>query len=160
MQDIVRFHHEQSAPDTCVAACICMILRLRGESAEESAIHSEHPGLSLVLAMRDAHHVSAYDVEELRVSLGTDEVVAITVHGPPYVKWQESAYPDLVSGHGRMCAPADFGGPLHAVLLVGCDEDGFFLLDPYFASHGQPLYMTQRALLRCFSGHAVAAAIT
>jgi hypothetical protein len=159
MREVAGIHHEQSVPDACIAACACMILRLRGEPADEATLHGDHAGIGVILSMASTRRLAAYAIDEIRLALGTDEVVTILVHGPPYIRWQEITYPDLRSRHGKLCAPGEFGGPLHAVLLVDSDQDGFFLLDPYFPSAAQPLYLPEDALELCFAGQAAAAAL-
>jgi len=91
MRDVLRFHHEQAAADTCVAACICMVQSSRGELSDEAAFDGAHAGIGLVLTLPATRRLASYDTAEIRVALQTDESVVAIVHGPPYVRWQEAA---------------------------------------------------------------------
>lgn len=155
-----EWHHPQTWADSCVPACMCIVQRWRGQAPTEEQFHRPAPRSGnpahLALALPGARRLPTYETDEIHLALRTDELVVVCVLSRPYVQWQERCYPGLRSPHGRLCEPGDFGGSLHAVVLTRRCEDGFHLLDPYFAPEGQPLQMSDDDFERCFGGAATA----
>jgi hypothetical protein len=92
------------------------------------------------------------------VALTTGALLAVvTVMSSPYVKWlSSSGAPGTMSRHGRLAAPGDYGGGLHAIVLVGRYASGFTALDPYFPAH-DPMLVDDDAFASFFAGHAYVA---
>lgn len=140
---------------------MCIIQKARGAAPSEAAFHGGeawHPPGTVLTLPRVRRIPSAADQQrELAVELGTGALVAIvTVLGCPYVLWQETRYPSLVTRHPRLAHPGKSGGDLHAIALVGRTPDGFLALDPYFAAHA-PLLVDDDAFVSFFAGHAYVA---
>jgi hypothetical protein len=73
----------------------------------------------------------------------------VHVFGPAWV----ARLPRGVTGpHGALCAPGDYGLPLHSVLLVAEAPGSFFVLDPFFARGGQPFEVSDRELCDAWTG--------
>jgi hypothetical protein len=157
-------HHEQSYPNSCVPACMCMIQIWRGEPPTEDAFHQgANPGghpIGLVRKLpriKDLPASPRGDDADIHLALRQGRRVVVTVCGPRYVEWQQRHYPSAVSKHGTLCPPGSFGAPFHAVLLIARLDDGYELYDPWFPADGQPFRISEDAFQWCFAGHAVVA---
>lgn len=158
------WHYEQSWTNSCIPACMCIVQKWRGDIPTE-ALHHEDPsvrGHPYRRACRlDAAVYGALSSEEedgLIPHIVEGGIVLIGVFNREYSAWQRGAYPDLRSKHGVLWTPGKYGGPResHAVVLVRWDDaSGFWLLDPWFPSDGQPLLMKKSDFTTCFNGNAV-----
>ena len=151
---MIAWHHEQSTPSSCVAACVCIVRRFRGEPitpADQAA--DATPRRAHLGTIRGLGRVSSIgDEPEIRIALARGHIVVAQVLGHPYVSWLNAKHGALRSRHPPMCAPGNFDGPPHAVVIVGADTNGLRILDPYFPANGQPLHMTYEDFQRCFGG--------
>ena len=91
-------------------------------------------------------------LQELRAALEEPAWVVVNVFGP---RWVARLPEGCTSAHGELCAPGDSSRPWHSVVLVGWEEDVFFVLDPYFSSSQQPFEATDDELLACLMGFAI-----
>lgn len=115
----------------------------RGHDANERKWLTE-PRTSLLKSPVDQGELA-----ELRKALARGACIMVHVLGPRWV----ARLPRGVTGpHGPLCPPADFGGPLHAVLLVGADAASFLALDPFYAGGLQPFEVSDAELLEVLSG--------
>jgi hypothetical protein len=130
----------QEAPLTCVAACVAMVRRWRGEQATEKAILKEwgKPPFALELhaasdgefANLDPDEAAAFEWLCTRVRQGW---VVVTI----------------------MPAPRH---PAHAVVLISTDDTGAFeYLDPAEALDGQPLRFSDVAFVKVWTGQVLVA---
>src|SRR5262245_19463384 len=127
-------HHEQSYPNSCVTACMCMIQIWRGEPPTEDAFHQganpgDHPiGLVRKLPrIKDLPATPPGDDADIHLALRQGRRVVVMVCGPRYVQWQQQHYPVAVSKHGALCPPGSYGAPFHAILLIARLDDGYEL---------------------------------
>ena len=157
-------HHEQSYPNSCVSACMCMIQIWRGETSTENAFHEEaNPKVHDIGRMCKLPRIEPLRAgplnEDLAINLALRQGrrVVVTVCGPRYVQWQQQRYPSAISKHGALCPPGSWGAPLHMLLLIGRTTDGYTLYDPWFPADQQPFEMSEDAFQVCFAGTAVVA---
>ena len=152
------WHHEQELPNSCVAACMCMLDKARGAPHPESFYgpSPQQPGNVLSLPRTRAVR-GAKQEREIEVELSTDALlVVVTVMCSPYVTWQRRTGWSLLSAHGPLAAPGTHGGGLHTIALVGRTRDGFRALDPYYPIH-DPFDIDDDSFSSFFAGHAYAA---
>jgi len=139
-------HHEQQYPDSCIAACMCMIQRWRGQAPTEARFHeSQEPRpLETVCELGGVEFtdVEIGDERRMRIELSRGKRIITFVLGAPYIAIVAPKYPALRSRHGPMCEPAKYNGPLHALVLVSCSDSAYHYLDPYLPGSGQPLALT------------------
>jgi hypothetical protein len=163
---VKAWHHEQTRPDSCVAACICIVHRFRGEAIPEDDARAETQGgrasIAAIAAVARARRIRAAewqgDVEEVRLALTRGEIVITQVLGHPYVRALRRHHADLASRHGDLCAPGDFNGPPHSVAIVRREPGALLVLDPYYPAERQPLRLTDEDFDACFGAIAFAIA--
>ncbi|MBI4917948.1 MAG: hypothetical protein HY825_19075 [Acidobacteria bacterium] len=157
-------HHEQTYPNACIPACMCMIQTWRGLEATEGAFHhAAWPnGHSMTLAERlgrvRVRAIGVGDEADIDLALELGRLVLATVCGPPYVRWFCARYPSATSVHGPLCPAGDFGKPRHALLLVERLAAGYRYHDPWYPAAGQPFEMSDEDFQRCFAGEVAIAA--
>ena len=139
---------------------MCIVQKARGEPATETTFYRAGglpPGQVMQLPRVRRIPSAASEEEELVVALGTGALLAVvSVLGSPYVRWQETAYPNLQSRFGRLARPGPHGGALHAIVLVGRVAGEFHALDPHFPAHS-PIRIDDDAFASFFGGHAYVA---
>lgn len=163
MQLAAVHHIEQGSEHSCVAACVGMILLARGESYDEAALmaFATDAGLSMALAARalQVDFRPFLPIEALLAALERcrdgAHVLIIKVSGPRYVRCCGDRPGGAPSRFGALADPGDFGGPMHALLLVGVDDEAVRYLDPYFPRDGQPLTMSRDHLVTMYAGVAI-----
>lgn len=140
-------HLRQSTGWSCVAACVCMVRRRRGERVDEPAIleawGSRGPFALTVHAeeLRDRNYPKAIDAVSrssrglLRAVLQKGQWVIITI------------------------VPLPHPNRLHAVVLIEITEDDSFLyLDPAEPPEAQPLAFSEDELVQQWSGELIVCA--
>jgi hypothetical protein len=159
-----RGHYEQTHPNSCVPACMCMIQIWRGEPPTENAFHegADRRGHDLGIVHRlsrvESLRAGAFDEDlAIHLALRQGRRIVVTVCGPRYVEWQRQHYESATSKHGELCAPGDHGPPFHALLVVARVEDDYEVFDPWFPADQQPFRMAEDSFQKCFAGHAVVA---
>jgi hypothetical protein len=137
-------HVEQTSPLSCVAACVCMVRRRRGERIDERAIleawGSDGP-FALSVHARDLgepddpsaiNPLARSSRGLLRSVLGDGRWVIITIVPPPY-----SSLP-------------------HAIILIAVSEDDQFLgLDPGKPTGAQPIALSEDELVEQWTGELI-----
>ena len=155
------WHHEQSYPNSCVPACMCMVQKMRGQGCTEEAFHQGafgdgHPLASaLALPRTRRQPLAVGEEEELNLALHQGQVILVSVSGPPFVRWLQAHHAGLSSRHGVLCNAGTHGRPFHAIVLIAWRNDGYDLLDPYHPGASQPLWMDASSFASCFAGDAI-----
>ena len=146
--------HEQSLPHSCVAACMAMVQRWRGEVPTEAEFARHGDGNFESLGGMDGVTIENPKDDSLGITirrhLFDDCIVALCVSGPPYVRATASA--QAASAHGTLCAPGTHGGPRHAIVIYRAEGDSFDVLDPWYTAASQPLGLSEDDLLKCYMG--------
>ena len=154
---VAEFHCEQQRPNSCVAACICMVLRWRGQSASEEELHQNacFKGQSLAYAALKlgAKHCAG-SLGQIKFWLASERLLIVKVSGPPLVK---ISAPLGISCHGELCPPGDWGGPFHAVVFIASVDQNLLYLDPWFPKNNQPREISEDNFERVFSGELIVA---
>lgn len=171
-------HHEQEAPDSCVAACVCMVKKWRGDVAKEAVIRERLQALSVeglkTAAMEFGWKFQWVDwdeVEEREACLGNlsrGVWIIVDVYPGHLTMHSEQLTPPPVSRHGPLMRRSaedldckeDLSArlpqyPHHAIVLVEEVVGGFRYLDPWFPRKGQPFFMSRADLGRMWAGLAV-----
>ena len=155
-------HYEQSWANSCIPACIVIAERWRGRSADEEALHAgatrDGHALDLATSLPGARRLRAAQTEDLAVALAQDCVAIVTVSGPAWTSWVAASNLRFRSRHGRLCAPGTFGGPLHALVLLGRKPGLFLVLDPWFPANAQPIEVDDDSFERVWAGEAIVVA--
>jgi hypothetical protein len=144
---ILDVHVRQSTPGSCVAACVCMVRRRRGERIEEHALLGEW---------------------------GSPGPFALTVHAEDMrdPSFPSQVDPTLESSWGLLRAilrlgrwvivsivPLPHPGRSHAVVLIGSGEDDLYLyLDPAAPSDAQPRAFSEDDLVQQWTGQMIVCA--
>jgi hypothetical protein len=158
-------HLLQSTSSSCVAACVCIVRRLRGEEPSDAEWQFERECTDFRNLDPAARLPGAYvlrgktpedDLREQQIALAQGDVVVTCVLGAPYMAWLAREYPRLSSPHGRLAPPGSWGGPLHAVVLVERVRRVISLLDPYHEKDPQPLQIEDEDLALCLGVAGVA----
>lgn len=155
------WHYLQTKENSCVPACMCMIPKMRGQSPTEEDFHEgasprgHAARLALMLPQTRREAPDPGTEDDLQVWL-VEHVLLVSVSGHPYARWLATT-PALVSPFGPLCQQGDYGGPLHAILLIGWRNGGYEFLDPYFLATNQPLWMASDDFVSCFAGEVVLA---
>jgi hypothetical protein len=171
-------HHEQKAPDSCVAACVCMVKRRLGESVREAEIREEMQRLeveglktaAMVLGWKacfvDWDKVDEREALFAHLSFGTWLIVDVY---PGFLTMYAERLPGpLVSRYGPLLprSPEDVERtedlrrrvpqtPHHAIVLVEEVIGGFRYLDPWFPRKGQPYFMARADFAEMWTGQVV-----
>jgi len=141
---LAQVHVRQSTPLSCVAACVCMVRRRRGEPVDEQAIlDSWGSGGPFTLKfhaaeLRDRNYPTAIDPLSrssrglLRAVLRKGQWVIVSVVPPPHP-----------------------GSP-HAVVLIRITEDDWFqYLDPAVPADVQPRAFSEDELVQQWTGELI-----
>lgn len=145
---LAEVHVRQSTAGSCVAACVCMVRRRRGEQVEESTILEEWGSagpFALTLhaqELRDPDYpwvsidaVSRSSRGLLRAALRNGQWVIITI------------------------VPLPHPSRLHAVVLIEItDDDSFLYLDPGEPPDAQPRAFSEDDLVQQWSGELIVCA--
>lgn len=144
--ELAEVHVQQATPVSCVAACVCMVLRRRGVRKEE---------------------------QELLEDWGSGGPFALRVHARGL---QDSVYPDCINPdapasqgllrnllrNGRWIiisiVPLPHPNPnaQHAIVLIDLNEDDQFLyLDPSEPLHVQPRAFSEDELIEQWTGELI-----
>lgn len=157
-----EWHHEQTHRDSCVAACMCIIQKWRGEEPTEAAFHESAKAGPQNLARRipelgGARFAALAPDEErtIDVHLGDGGLVVVGVFGLYFANWQRRTYVQLESRHGELSRAYSQKGYPHAIVLVEGSRYGYRLLDPWFPATDQPLLIERYDFSRCFDGNTV-----
>ncbi|MDC0748109.1 hypothetical protein [Polyangium mundeleinium] len=157
-----EWHHEQTHRDSCVAACMCIIQKWRGEAPTEAAFHESASTGPQILGRRirelgGARYAALAQDEErtLDLHLVDGGLVVVGVFGLLFADWQRRVYGQLISRHGEMSRAYSQKGYPHAIVLVERSGDGYRLLDPWFPAMHQPLFIERSDFSNCFDGNAV-----
>lgn len=163
MRISVEHHCEQTLTHACVAACVGMVLRARGEPHDEAVMMAGNDnGFPEPLAAKMLR--GRYSVVEddgllgLLDLVGEDRCLIVRICGPRYIRDLGESPAGHQSRHGRLAAPGERGGP-HAVLVIDADESAVTFLDPYYPAEGQPIVMTRVQLLGMFMGDVIDVAV-
>lgn len=155
-----RAHVAQTRPASCVAACVCIVRCLRGETPTEAELDAEATGpaptsLAPVLSLPGAYQLRGQteedDVRALQVALARGDAVVALVLAAPYAAWLLEHHPTVQSRHGPIAPPGPFGGSLHAVVVAARTSRKLALLDPYHDGDSQPFWVEEDEL-RLFLG--------
>ena len=144
-------HHNQELRDSCVAACVRMLLlRSGGEDASEAGIRARlgpHPiSLARARIFGTYRHLGIDDPAGIEVLLGIVKAgwCAVTVADGPAAAWAGRA--GLTSPHGSLATLGPRARRLeeqatghHAIVLVEVAGDRVRYLDPWFSAPGQPV---------------------
>ena len=159
MPPALEHHREQERSDSCVAACLGIVLAWRGQPVEESELHEDAGAALRFAARRLGEPYQVPDTADLLrkapLWFAEDRALLITVFGPRYVKRLTTRPGGLPSRHGNLAPSGDYVAPLHAVVLVGQDDEDFLLLDPYYPAQGQPLRISADDLVEVFTGELI-----
>lgn len=156
------FHVEQTWPNSCVAACMCMVRARQGESFDEAQFHDgagpagQPIELAAALLQSRTEVWNSEELETLKVRLATGHWAIVTLFGPRYMSRLANPPP---SKHGALCTPGDFPAPLHAVVAVSANRRGIALLDPFFAKAAQPVVLSNEGFLFAWTGQVVFAQV-
>lgn len=141
VRDAASFHVAQSTPTSCVAACVCMARRRRGDMVlERDVLAAWGSGGPFSLRLHTT---------DLRAQQYPPHVDPDSRQGRD---WLVAA---LRSGYWVIVSIMPFPHPngLHAVVLVGLTEaDGFVYLDPAEAGEAQPLAFSEDDFVRQWTG--------
>ena len=150
-------HVLQSRGNSCVAACVCILRRLRGEQADEPA---------LLARWADRGTSAGYDLDTAAEELGIapsiwtvndaalDRIAAHLRYDGWVLAWVgPRVYGPWISSRARASAHGQLGLRPHAVVLCGVDDTGFHLLDPFFMPDGQPIAAPFDDLASFLTGH-------
>lgn len=144
-------HLEQAHPDACVAACVEMVARARGEAISWEEVY-EHDLKTLVTVVHrlggELGYIESDDFfDELELWLLQTRLVVAQLSGPRYVLEAGEEPGGSPSRHGRLAEAGTVGGPFHTVVVVGFDReaDAVCFLDPYYPGQGQPIRLAARA---------------
>jgi len=130
----------QQGPLTCVAACVVMIRRWRGEATDEATVLADWGAPPFALPVHAADHGDfstldpdqPTDLELLRIRASNGWVI-VTV----------------------MLVPRR---PAHAIVLVGVvGVEGLLYLDPAEPPRDQPLEISATSLVKVWTGHTLVA---
>jgi hypothetical protein len=140
--ELAEVHVQQATPVSCVAACVCMVRRRRGEGIEERALleewGSEGP-FSLELhasELRDPDYPMHGIHPEARTS--RDLLRSVLRNG----QWVLISLVQEQRQYAR-----------HAVVLIDLNEDDQFLyLDPNEPLHAQPCAFSEDELVKQWTG--------
>ncbi len=101
-----------------------------------------------------AHDGDAADNPEiqayLRVRLEEPRWIVAQMFAVPMTRIAAARVPPSISRFGPLTT-APFG-PLHAVVLVNADDRGFYYLDPYYPTAGQPFFLSNDELAEAWQG--------
>jgi hypothetical protein len=130
----------QEGPLTCVAACVVMIRRWRGEATDEAAVLADWgaPPFALPIHAADDGYFASLDPDqpidlELLRNRASNGWVIVTV----------------------MFVPRR---PAHAIVLVGLvGVEGFLYLDPAEPRREQPFEISATNLVKVWTGHTLVA---
>ena len=151
----LEFHHEQSRPNSCVAACICMVRARLGNKKKEARFHqgASQGGHSIEHATRflggKLEVLGEDDLDVVKSHLMGGGWAIVGVSGPRYVS---RVQPIGHSMHGPMCPPGEWGGPFHAVVATGADAKLLRVLDPYHPKASQPVRIHNADFLYVWNG--------
>ena len=142
--ELAEVHVQQATRVSCVAACVCMVRRRRGERIDEQAILEEW---------------------------GAGGPFALTVHAGDL---RDPDYPECINPLARSSrgllrsvlrdgrwviiaiVPLPHPKPLHAIVLIHLTEDDQFLyLDPDEPLHAQPLAFSEDELVAQWTGELI-----
>jgi hypothetical protein len=144
---VAEIHVRQSSSWSCVAACVCMVRRRRGERVVEPAIldawGSGGPFALAVHAeeLRDPNYPKVIDA----VSRSSRGLLRAVLRSGRWV---------IIS-----IVPLPHPGRLHAVVLIEITEDDSFLyLDPAEPPESQPLAFSEDELVQQWSGELIVCA--
>ncbi len=158
-------HVEQVEPNSCVAACLCMMLDRSSAPFDQRAIHAGgasgngHDLFGLARLHLDRHEELFLDDDphpQLQTLVARGALVALTIVGPVYVRALGHAPAGAGSRHGPLCAPGAWGKPIHCLLVVGIEGGAYSCLDPYYPEVGQPFLVLAKDLRAMLGGAAVA----
>lgn len=157
----VAHHVEQGWPNSCVPACIGMVLLAWGRPFNESELHrgAAPGGHGLALAGRalgGSHRVlGPEELPVLDMHLASGGVVIAAICGPRYVSRLGTAPGGHPSRHGALCPPGGWGPPFHVFVVLARRVDGYAVLDPYYPGKGQPLLLSEDDFRYIFAAQAV-----
>lgn len=169
----MAFTH-QSRPNTCIAACVAMVLSHHGQPTTEAALVARWGdpgrwGYSTNDLGRALRSLGGYvDLTEragwalITAHLNAGRWLVATMFPGHMTVFAREYAPALVSPHGPMVTQVEgraallSGGthqrPLHAVVLTERTPTGVKLLDPYHLGTHQPLDMTDEQLIQAATG--------
>ena len=155
-----RFHREQSAPNRCVPAAVCMVLERAGTPASEDDVCAGWQGSKKGFALRDGatflggtylpldpDDPMTYDY--LRAMLRDRRWVIAQMFTAELGRILEDTQRPIESAHGPL-PTMDF--MRHVVVLVEATFEGFWYLDPWFRREGQPIFLDGVSFARAFQG--------
>lgn len=87
--------------------------------------------------------------------LAMGSLAIVKVSGPAYVMRVGTSPGGVASTHGTLAAPGDYGGPFHALFVVGIVDERVQFFDPWYPAAGQPFSMTREDLLAVYVGMAI-----
>lgn len=138
------FHVAQSTAMSCIAACVCMARRRRGEAVDETQILTEWGSIG-PFALR-------LHARDLRVPQYPDAV------DPDARSSRELLAGTLALGYWVIVTivPLPHPGRPHAIVLIGVtEEDAYIYLDPAGAAEDQPLAFMEDDFVRQWTGEMV-----
>lgn len=173
--DVARYHHEQTLPNSCLAACATMV-RLRigdldpdaADAYERSLMRCLGSGRGGLFVEAVARELSAQsftaDVDDpdniirIQADLRAEQWWHVVVVGSLEIgDIHRGLGPTLRPRHGAISPPI---GPPHAVVLTGYSDTGLVFLDPWLARSHQPLTISAEQFARAWTGMFIPVSMT
>lgn len=156
------FHEVQTAANTCVLACACMVARSHGGVLTQDALQSRLDGSPRGYPLENIAaeiggkflqvDLTSVDVAPwLRGQLNEGKLVVATLFSSVLAEWAEDEH----LSPGPFGAMPGYHGLCHAVLLVGATSGVFWLLDPWYGAAVQPLGVEEDTLIRGLVGQVI-----
>lgn len=158
----VEHHREQALSHSCLAACVGMVRRARGEAHDEVAMMAgreltSFPEEQAATLLGGAFLGYIEDDDLLRecdAVMGGDQCLIVRICLPLHVKLCGPRPGGSASRYGHLAPPGDMGGP-HAVLVVDAADGTVTFLDPWYPAEGQPFVVARAVLVQMFMGDVI-----